>query len=55
MQPELAGVGGRAAARAWAGEVAAVARRAPVAVNYLTYIPEKESEQNPGAYPGQLA
>lgn len=24
-------------------------------VNYLTYIPEKESEQNPGAYPGPLA
>jgi len=23
--------------------------------NYLTYIPEKESEQNPGAYPGPLA
>lgn len=24
-------------------------------VNYLTYVPEKESEQNPGAYPGPLA
>lgn len=24
-------------------------------VNYLTYIPEKESEENPGAYPGPLA
>jgi len=24
-------------------------------VNYLTYIPDKESEQNPGAYPGPLA
>ncbi|MBM3882713.1 MAG: CRTAC1 family protein [Verrucomicrobia bacterium] len=24
-------------------------------VNYLTYTPEKESEQNPGAYPGPLA
>ena len=23
--------------------------------NYLTYVPEKESEQNPGAYPGPLA
>ena len=23
--------------------------------NYLTYIPEKQSEQNPGAYPGPLA
>lgn len=23
--------------------------------NYLTYLPEKESEQNPGAYPGPLA
>lgn len=23
--------------------------------NYLTYIPERESEQNPGAYPGPLA
>ena len=23
--------------------------------NYLTYTPEKESEQNPGAYPGPLA
>lgn len=25
------------------------------AANYLTYIPEKQSEQNPGAYPGPLA
>jgi len=24
-------------------------------VNYLTYVPDKESEQNPGAYPGPLA
>lgn len=24
-------------------------------VNYLTYVPAKESEQNPGAYPGPLA
>jgi enediyne biosynthesis protein E4 len=23
--------------------------------NYLTYVPEAESEQNPGAYPGPLA
>ena len=24
-------------------------------VNYLTYVPDKDSEQNPGAYPGPLA